>query len=540
MLLLDVVVSTSLGVLLLPRVAPRGFNTFDSYNPTLLNTTSVKTLANYLATTLLPSGYDTLCLDGGWSITHKSYTNGTTYEYQNMDGNGHSIAAPERFADIKALSNAVRAKGLKFGLWTIRGVHSDAVKLKLPITGTPYTVDELVDVLPVGHGANGSCLWASEWLGVNATHPAAQAYYDQKVAVLVSQGADFIKADCMMCGPCYTSEMEMMASAVKRSPAHITLSLSPGGGNQPSDGVWAARETIGTMYRITTDFHGGWYGWGGLQQSLFIAGNFSAAHLYGANKTYPDSDMLPLAASWWSTTGAFEVVAGGDVTLRDLAHAHGAAATAADLDAVVALNSAWVHDLDAPLPRGQRVQLPRDQPEQADRGQTIISAWIMAGSPLMQSGRPIPIDNVTISYLTNTDALALHKSASRGATRVVNYRGNCTCVGGAGSCTIPHINVSAHVKPCVATWATVGAAVMNQRRSLPWHAAALINMGETSAPAVHTSFAALGINASSVAEVLDIWTGEALPIERGGFTIKTLRPHATALVKVLLSAQRIE
>ena len=107
MLLLDVVVSTSLGVLLLPRVAPRGFNTFDSYNPTLLNTTSVKTLANYLATTLLPSGYDTLCLDGGWSITHKSYTNGTTYEYQNMDGNGHSIAAPERFADIKALSNAI-------------------------------------------------------------------------------------------------------------------------------------------------------------------------------------------------------------------------------------------------------------------------------------------------------------------------------------------------------------------------------------------------------------------------------------------------
>jgi len=34
------------------------------------------------------------------------------------------------------------------------------------------------------------------------------------------------------------------------------------------------------MYRIVTDFHGGWYGWGGLQQAIFIAGNFTAAGKY--------------------------------------------------------------------------------------------------------------------------------------------------------------------------------------------------------------------------------------------------------------------
>lgn len=33
------------------------------------------------------------------------------------------------------------------------------------------------------------------------------------------------------------------------------------------------------MYRITTDFHCGWYNWGGLQQNIFTAGNFSALSL---------------------------------------------------------------------------------------------------------------------------------------------------------------------------------------------------------------------------------------------------------------------
>ena len=41
------------------------------------------------------------------------------------------------------------------------------------------------------------------------------------------------------------------------------------------------------------------YGWGGLQQAIFIAGNFTAAGLNGANGTYPDLDMLPLGPDFW-------------------------------------------------------------------------------------------------------------------------------------------------------------------------------------------------------------------------------------------------
>ena len=142
------------------------------------------------------------------------------------------------------------------------------------------------------------------------------------------------------------------------------------------------------MYRIVTDFHGGWYGWGGLQQSLFIQGNFSAANLTGANGTFPDPDMLPMGPDWW----------------------------------------------------GRSV-------EQDDRGQTIATAWIIARAPLMHAGG-LPADPKTLRYLTNADALRVHATSTGG--QPVRYDGNCTCVGGDGSCTIPHGRGFFPAAPCVA------------------------------------------------------------------------------------------
>ena len=54
---------------------------------------------------------------------------------------------------------------------------------------------------------------------VNMSHPAGQAFYDSHVHALASYGIDFIKADCMMCGPCYTDEIMAFSEAVrKRTP----------------------------------------------------------------------------------------------------------------------------------------------------------------------------------------------------------------------------------------------------------------------------------------------------------------------------------
>ena len=359
--------------MLLTPVAPKGYNTFDQGIANKVNTTSVLHLADILQEQF---GYDIFTLDGGW-------TGGYTDEY------GRPIADPTRFPDMKDLTTQLKKKGMKLGAWTMRGLHLPGVLNKLPVKGTNYTMDQLVDQNPTGGKINGTCLWSDNWLGVNTSHPAAKAYYKSRVEIFTDYGMEFIKADCMMCAPCYTAEIEMFSECVREAGAELILSYSPGGGNQAKDGQWVAENELGTMYRIVTDFHGGWYGWGGLQQAVFIAGNFSAVDLAGKNNTWPDLDMIPLSPNWWNKSQ-----------------------------------------------------------EQDDRGQTIATLWMMSKSPLMYAGA-LPADERTIQYLTKKNAMDVHDNGV--GNKVIKYEGNCTCVGGTtGTCTIPKDPVIG--ASCIATW----------------------------------------------------------------------------------------
>ena len=113
---------------------------------------------------MLSSGYDTVVLDGGWS------SNPTTGEI--LDQFGRPMPDLSRFPKgMKDLAKEIHKRGLKFGLWNIRGVHVNAVAQKLLIKGTNYTFDSpgFVDEQAVGGGANGSCLWDKSWLGAQCT-----------------------------------------------------------------------------------------------------------------------------------------------------------------------------------------------------------------------------------------------------------------------------------------------------------------------------------------------------------------------------------
>lgn len=203
--------------LLLPSEPPRGFNSFDRYHFDELNETRVLALADAMAAQLKSSGFNLFTLDGGW--TDSKLANGTRYVH--FDAYARPIAAPERYpSGMRWLGRQLRKRGLKLGLWTIRGVHVDAVRRKLPVLGAPgHTVDELVDEQPVGSGANGSCLWAKEWLGVNMSHPAARAYYESRVALLADEyEADFIKADCMMYATAKRAEGSPQRSCATAQP----------------------------------------------------------------------------------------------------------------------------------------------------------------------------------------------------------------------------------------------------------------------------------------------------------------------------------
>ena len=459
------------GVLVLSPHPPAGFNTFDTYGYSWLNSSGVEALLRTLAASPIVTrgGYD--MITGGFSGWSQSpLPNGSAV--QHLDEWGRPTPAPERFppGSMAAAGRLARSLGLKFGLWIIRGVHADAVARRLPIKGAPgYTCDMIVDQAATGGGRNGSCLWDATALGVNASHPAAAAWYASQVENLVELGVEVIEADCFMCEPCYWGEMALVTAAVLARSEPLTLYYSPGGGNQPADSARVAQGQTCSFYRTLTDFHGEWYDWGGLQQAVFIAGNFTQAGLHGANGTWPDLDMIPMGPGWW----------------------------------------------------GQSV-------EQDDRGQTIATLWMVGRYPLFAAGA-LPLDERTLGYLLNPLALALNRRAGGALTRI-EYEGNCSCTGGAGSCTIPHGPGDHPAAPCLAKW----AAAVPGSAAAGWTALAIINMGED-AGTTETGFAALGLPArhSDSYRVVDVWTGEQVAVLPGDAAIATqLRPHASVLLQV--------
>ena len=299
----------------------------------------------------------------------------------------------------------------------------------------------------------------------------------------------------MMCGPCYTDEVQAFTAAVRAHPRALALSYSPGGGNSVSAGRWVAGQApsprphtthfgptgpstspLGTMYRIVTDFHGGWYGWGGLQQSLMIQGNFSAAGLGGANNTWPDPDMIPIGKGFWG----------------------------------------------------------RSQ-EQDDRGQTIMTSFVLSRAPLMAAGK-FPLDKKSLSYLANPEALRIHATAEpylgTPGAELPTYLGNCTCVGGPSGCTIPRNFFPA--RPCVQIWASHLPAPTHSSSTstTPALAVGIINLGENATTISDTelrqTLTRVGVSVRR-GSWLNVWSGESLSPP----ATFTLRPHASVLLEMI-------
>ena len=57
----------------------------------------------------------------------------------------------------------VRKLGLKMGVWHIRGAHREAVERKLPVKGTEYTIDQIVNQCPDNSKASIDCTEACNW-----------------------------------------------------------------------------------------------------------------------------------------------------------------------------------------------------------------------------------------------------------------------------------------------------------------------------------------------------------------------------------------
>jgi alpha-galactosidase len=183
--------------LVLPSTPPRGFNSFDlqmysgewGWNETAYRETALAMVAQGL----VAKGYDTIVLDGGWSLGA-------------LDEWGRSVPPTQRWPSaagpngtnlgLKPLAKWTHDLGLKLGVWRIRGAPTNAVAAKMPVKGTNSTIDQLVwnpQQCPAGEERWCNCTWDHSHVGLDPTHPDSAKYYDSLVELFSDWDLDLIK-----------------------------------------------------------------------------------------------------------------------------------------------------------------------------------------------------------------------------------------------------------------------------------------------------------------------------------------------------------
>jgi alpha-galactosidase len=225
-----------------------GWNSWDCYGLTV-NESTLLASALVAQQQLLRHGWEYLVVDAGWYAAPGTVVFST---------DGHGRVIPDTtlwpssvggvgFAPVTA---KLHAQGLKFGIHVMRGVSASAVERKEPILGTSYTVADIA--VPAD-----ACVWWASWFGVNASHPATQAYYDSVFSLYAQWGVDYVKVDCIFgMRDEHAADIAAISNAVARSGHPMLLSLSPGKDATPAEAQPIA--PLVNMYRITDDLWDCW------------------------------------------------------------------------------------------------------------------------------------------------------------------------------------------------------------------------------------------------------------------------------------------
>ena len=281
-------------------------------------------------------------------------------------------------AGFKPLSDVLKSKGLRLGLWQIKGISTDMVAARGPIKDSPYTADQAASL-------DHKCSWDTTHLGVQ-DNAAGRAYYRSVAAVYASWGVSFVKIDCMV-GDGYhgrsvngaagegsaewlgLSADDFTAFSAAALPLGIQLSVSPGWSMNVKNATYLSQLNASAyiQYRISQDMGDLWLDSAGphffyptgVKGKLDLFPLYS--HLIGVGGTFPDGDMLPLGV-------------------------------------VVHLGT----DLS---PSPTRLT-PAEQ-------KFAVTLWVVARAPLILGGRlPLePSDEVTLPLLTNEEVLAVHNAS---------------------------------------------------------------------------------------------------------------------------------
>ena len=177
---------------------PMGWNSWNVFQ-TNINEKMIKEIADAMVTSgMQKAGYTYLVLDDGWMAMER-------------DKNGDLVADPKKFPNgMKALSDYVHGKGLKFGLYNCAGTKT--------------------------------C----------AGYPGTHGYEFQDARYYASQGVDYLKFDwCSSDGLNAKEAYTNMSKALKAAGRPMIFSLCEWGNNKP----WEWAKNVGQLWRTTGDIY---------------------------------------------------------------------------------------------------------------------------------------------------------------------------------------------------------------------------------------------------------------------------------------------
>jgi len=266
---------------------PMGWNSYTGYSIAVTEAELKKNI-DFLSENLLEYGYDTVTVDNGWFLSGQG--EGISIA---LDKFGRPVSHEHFFPNgLKHTIDYAHKRGVKFGIWLLRGINRRAVEENLPVEGTEYRMQDIVN-------KKSYCGWAiAPWwnYGVDMKKPGAQEYYDGLIQMYADMGVDFIKFDDIVPHP---AEVEAVVKAIQKCDRKIILSLSPGDhiNVEHSDAY-----RLANMVRITSDI---WDHKGSLETTFR---RWEAMQDYDGPKTgsFLDMDMVCFGRLYVTVNGGLD------------------------------------------------------------------------------------------------------------------------------------------------------------------------------------------------------------------------------------------
>ncbi|MDZ7606438.1 MAG: glycoside hydrolase family 27 protein [Cyclobacteriaceae bacterium] len=334
------------------QTPPMGWNSWDCYGPTV-EEHEVKINADYMAEHLKSFGWEYIVVDIRWFVENdKAGGYNQTDPRYVLDEYGRYQPAVNRFPSAKD------GKGFKE---LADYVHSKDLKFGIHLMrGIPKVAVE--NKLPIKgtdgitadqiYSQDNLCKWLLDNYTIVADKPGAQEYYNSLFDMYAAWGVDFVKIDDLSAPIYHSGEIELIRTAIDQCGRPMILSTSPG--PTPVEFADHVKEHA-NMWRMVNDV---WDVWKDVPHLLEVAEEW---YPHIAPGTWPDCDMIPL----------------GRISIRG--------------------------------ERGKDRMTRLTQDEQY----SLMTLFMIFKSPLFFGGDLPSNDAFTLSLLTNTNVLKMHKESDK-------------------------------------------------------------------------------------------------------------------------------